>query len=157
MNRTAETSLPTVALGSDHAGVDLKAALKRALEEAGHPVHDFGTNEPESVDYPDFADAVAGAVTQGRAALGILVCGTGIGISIAANRHPEIRCALVHDTTSARLAREHNDANIMALGARVIGTEVALDTMRAFLATSYAGGRHERRVAKLTPTRKAGQ
>jgi ribose 5-phosphate isomerase B len=111
----------------------------------------MGTNGPESVDYPDFADAVAGSVLEGRARFGVLVCGTGIGISIAANRHAGIRCALVHDVTGARLAREHNDANVLALGARVIGPEVALDAARTFLETEFAGGRHERRVRKLTP------
>lgn len=140
-----------VALGSDHAGVAMKALLKEALEAAGHPALDMGTNGPESVDYPDFADAVARAVTEGRARFGVLVCGTGIGISIAANRHAGIRCALVHDVTGARLSREHNDANVLALGARVIGPEVALDALRAFLATPFGGGRHERRVKKLTP------
>ncbi len=141
----------TVALGGDHAGLPLKAALRQALEAGGHAVLDMGTHGPESVDYPDFADAVAAAVLDGRAGLGVLVCGTGIGISIAANRHPGIRCALVHDVTGARLAREHNDANVLALGARVIGTEVALDCLSAFLRTPFAGGRHERRVRKLTP------
>jgi ribose 5-phosphate isomerase B len=140
-----------VALGSDHAGVALKAILRAALEEAGHPVLDMGTEGPESVDYPDFANAVAAAVLDGRARFGTLVCGTGIGISIAANRHPGIRCALVHDVTGARLSREHNDANVLALGARVTGPEVALDALRAFLATPFAGGRHERRIRKLTP------
>ncbi|MGG5820878.1 ribose 5-phosphate isomerase B [Falsiroseomonas sp. HW251] len=140
-----------VALGSDHAGVAMKALLKEALEAAGHPALDMGTNGPESVDYPDFADAVAQAVTGGRARFGVLVCGTGIGISIAANRHAGIRCALVHDVTGARLSREHNDANVLALGARVTGPEVALDALRAFLATPFGGGRHERRVKKLTP------
>jgi ribose 5-phosphate isomerase B len=141
----------TVALGGDHAGLSLKAALRQALEAAGHAVLDMGTHGPESVDYPDFADAVAAAVLDGRARLGVLVCGTGIGISIAANRHPGIRCALVHDVTGARLAREHNDANVLALGARMIGTEVALDCLSTFLRTPFAGGRHERRVRKLTP------
>jgi ribose 5-phosphate isomerase B len=140
-----------VALGSDHAGVAMKAMLKEALEAAGHPTLDLGTNGPESVDYPDFADAVAKAVTDGRARFGVLVCGTGIGISIAANRNPGIRCALVHDVTGARLCREHNDANVLALGARMTGPEVALDALRAFLATPFGGGRHERRVKKLTP------
>jgi ribose 5-phosphate isomerase B len=140
-----------VALGSDHAGVALKATLVEALRAAGHPVLDLGTTGTESVDYPDFADAVAAAVLEGRARFGVLVCGTGIGISIAANRHAGIRCALVHDATTARLSREHNDANVMAVGARVTGPEVALDALRAFLATPFAGGRHERRVRKLTP------
>lgn len=146
------THEPTpVALGSDHAGVALKAALAEALAAAGHPTLDMGTNGPESVDYPDFANAVAAAVLDGRARFGVLVCGTGIGISIAANRHAGIRCALVHDATTARLCREHNDANILALGARVIGPEVALDALKAFLSTPFGGGRHERRVRKLTP------
>jgi ribose 5-phosphate isomerase B len=140
-----------VALGSDHAGVALKATLRAALEEAGHPALDMGTHGPDSVDYPDFADAVARAVLGGQARFGVLVCGTGIGISMAANRHAGIRCALVHDATTARLAREHNDANVLALGARVIGPEVALDALRAFLDTPFGGGRHERRVRKLTP------
>jgi ribose 5-phosphate isomerase B len=140
-----------VALGSDHAGVALKATLAEALQAAGHPTLDMGTNGPESVDYPDFADAVAAAVLDGRARFGLLVCGTGIGISIAANRHPGIRCALVHDVTGARLSREHNDANVIAVGARVTGPEVALDALRAFLATPFGGGRHARRVKKLTP------
>jgi ribose 5-phosphate isomerase B len=151
MTQAARPGAIPVALGSDHAGVALKATLREALEAAGHPALDMGTNGPESVDYPDFADAVAAAVRDGRARLGVLVCGTGIGISIAANRHPGIRCALVHDVTGARLAREHNDANVLALGARVIGPEVALDALRAFLSTPFGGGRHERRIRKLTP------
>ncbi|MGG5808166.1 ribose 5-phosphate isomerase B [Falsiroseomonas sp. CW058] len=140
-----------VALGCDHAGPALKQALREALEAAGHPTLDMGTHGPESVDYPDFANAVCAAVLDGRARFGVLVCGTGIGISIAANRHPGIRCALVHDATGARLTREHNDANVLALGARMTGVEVALDALRAFLATPFGGGRHERRVRKLTP------
>jgi len=140
-----------VALGSDHAGVALKAILREALDAAGHPTLDLGTHGPESVDYPDFAKAVAEAVLSGRARFGVLVCGTGIGISIAANRHMGVRCALAHDVTTAKLSREHNDANILALGARVTGPEVALDALRAFLATPFGGGRHERRVRKLSP------
>lgn len=140
-----------IALGADHAGVSLKATLRRALEEAGHPVLDLGTDGEASVDYPDFGEAVARAVVEGRARFGVVVCGTGIGISIAANRNPAIRCALVHDVTGARLTREHNDANVIAFGARMIGPEVALDALRAFLSTPYAGGRHDRRVAKLSP------
>jgi ribose 5-phosphate isomerase B len=103
------------------------------------------------VDYPDFAHAVCEAVADKRADYGILVCGTGIGMSIAANRNPAIRCALVHDVTTARLTRAHNDANVLALGARIIGEEVALDVLKAFLETNFEGGRHERRLAKLTP------
>jgi ribose 5-phosphate isomerase B len=140
-----------VALGADHGGVDLKNRLAAALLEAGHQPLDFGTEGPASVDYPDFAHAVCGAVAEKRADFGILVCGTGIGMSIAANRNPAIRCALVHDVTTARLTRAHNDANVIALGARIIGEEVALDILRAFLATPYEGGRHDRRLAKLNP------
>jgi ribose 5-phosphate isomerase B len=146
-----EAATIPVALGCDHAGVGMKDALRAALEAAGHPTLDMGTNGPESVDYPDFANAVCAAVLDGRARFGVLVCGTGIGISIAANRHAGIRCALVHDATGARLTREHNDANVLALGARMTGIEVALDALRAFLATPFGGGRHERRVRKLTP------
>jgi ribose 5-phosphate isomerase B len=140
-----------VAIGADHAGVGLKAALSRALADAGHAVLDMGTDGPASVDYPDFAHAVCAAVAGGRARFGVLICGTGIGMSIAANRHPAIRCALVHDVTGARLTRAHNDANVLALGARMTGEEVALDALRTFLATPYEGGRHDRRLAKLQP------
>ena len=140
-----------VAMGADHAGVALKALLREALEEAGHQVLDLGTNGPESVDYPDFGAAVAEAVAAGKARLGVLVCGTGIGISMAANRNPAIRCALIHDVTGARLTRQHNDANVIAFGARMTGPEVALDALRAFIDTPFEGGRHCRRVEKLSP------
>lgn len=143
--------LPTVALGADHAGVALKATLRDALEAAGHPVLDLGTQGDASVDYPAFGEAVAVAVTEGRARFGVLVCGTGIGIAIAANRTPGIRCANVHDATGARLTRAHNDANVIAFGARLTGPEVALDALRAFLSTPYEGGRHDRRVRMLSP------
>ncbi len=142
-----DTSLP-IAFGADHAGVTLKDLLRDAQTAA---VLDLGTHGPDSVDYPDFGTAVADAVASGRARLGVLVCGSGIGISIAANRNPAIRCALVHDVTGARLAREHNDANIIAFGARMIGIEVALEALRVFLETPFAGGRHARRVAMLSP------
>lgn len=142
---------PAVAIGADHAGYPLKAALAEALAAMGHPVLDLGTDGAASVDYPDFAHAVCRAVAEGRARFGVLVCGTGIGMSIAANRHPGIRCGLVHDATGARLARAHNDANVVAMGARMTGVEPALDALRTFLATPYEGGRHDRRVAKLTP------
>jgi ribose 5-phosphate isomerase B len=141
----------TIAIGADHAGVALKSVLAAALHELGHGVLDLGTNGPASVDYPDFAHAVCAAVLDGRAAMGVLICGTGIGMSIAANRHDGIRCALIHDVTGARLTRAHNDANVLALGARMIGEEVALDVLRSFLATPYEGGRHARRLAKLIP------
>lgn len=139
-----------IALGADHGGVALKNRLAAALVEAGHQPLDFGTDGPASVDYPDFAHAVCGAVAEKRADYGILVCGTGIGMSIAANRNPSIRCALVHDVTTARLTRAHNDANVLALGARIIGEEVALDVLRTFLDTAFEGGRHVGRLAKLT-------
>lgn len=138
-----------VALAADHAGFELKAVLKGELEAAGRAILDLGTFGPDSVDYPDFADALAKALADGRATWGLAVCGTGIGISIALNRHRHVRAALCHDGTSARLAREHNDANVLALGARLIGAEVAKECVRVFLATSFAGGRHERRLAKL--------
>jgi ribose 5-phosphate isomerase B len=138
-----------IAVGADHAGYPLKEQLKAELTELGYEVLDLGTNGPESVDYPDFGRAVAEALAEGRAGRGLIVCGTGIGISIAANRNPAVRAALCHDVTTARLAREHNDANVIALGARIIGTSVASEALRAFLETPFAGGRHERRVEKL--------
>jgi ribose 5-phosphate isomerase B len=138
-----------IALGADHGGVALKNRLATALIAAGHQLMDFGTDGPASVDYPDFAHAVCEAVAGKRADYGILVCGTGIGMSIAANRNPAIRCALVHDVTTARLTRAHNDANVLALGARITGEEVALDVLQTFLETPFEGGRHERRLAKL--------
>ncbi len=140
-----------VAVGADHGGVDLKNRLASVLIEGGHQVLDYGTDGPASVDYPDFAKAVCEAVSETRADLGILVCGTGIGMSIAANRYPGIRAGLVHDVTTARLTRAHNDANVLALGARITGEEVALDILGAFLSTPYEGGRHDRRLAKLNP------
>lgn len=150
---TPHDGLVTIAFGADHAGHILKSVLVAEAARAGHAVLDLGAHGPDSVDYPDFAHAVCAAVTSGRAGLGVLVCGTGIGMSIAANRHAGIRCALLHDATGARLTRAHNDANVLALGARTTGEEVALDILRAFLATPYEGGRHDRRLAKLSPDR----
>jgi ribose 5-phosphate isomerase B len=144
-----------VAAGADHGGVALKNRLAAALLEGGHQVLDFGTDSTASVDYPDFAKAVCNAVAQADADFGILVCGTGIGMSIAANRYPAIRCGLAHDVTTARLTRAHNDANVLAIGARIIGEEVALDILGAFLSTPYEGGRHDRRIAKLNQTEPA--
>ncbi|MDF1733145.1 MULTISPECIES: ribose 5-phosphate isomerase B [unclassified Minwuia] len=138
-----------IALASDHAGFELKEALRDELKGLGHDVLDLGTSSLDSVDYPDFGRKAAEAVAAGEAEAGVIVCGTGIGISIAANRVPGARTALCHDITTARLSREHNDANILALGARVIGTETARDCVRAFLETPFAGGRHQRRVDKL--------
>ena len=140
----------TIAVASDHAGFDLKELLKRDLQQAGHDVLDLGTNSAESVDYPDFGKAMAEAIGSGKVGRGVFVCGTGIGISIAANRHPKVRAALVHDVTSARLSREHNDANVVAFGARLIGVEAAREALKIFLATPFEGGRHAGRVAKLS-------
>ena len=140
----------SIAVASDHAGFDLKELLKRDLLEAGHDVLDLGTNSIASVDYPDFGRAMAEAIASGRAGRGVLVCGTGIGISIAANRNPKVRAALVHDETSARLSRQHNDANVVAFGQRLIGTETARAALKVFLNTAFEGGRHAGRVAKLS-------
>ncbi len=139
-----------IAVASDHAGLDLKEILKRDLQEAGHEVLDLGTNSAQSVDYPDFGRAMGDAIASGRAARGVLVCGTGIGISIAANRNPQVRAALVHDVTTARLSRLHNDANVVAFGQRVIGVETAREALKAFLDTKWEGGRHAARVEKLS-------
>lgn len=138
-----------IAVAADHAGFDLKEILKRDLQEAGFAVLDLGTNSTVSVDYPDFGKAMAEVIASGKAERGVLVCGTGIGISIAANRNSKVRAALVHDVTSARLSREHNDANVVAFGQRLIGVETARDALKAFLNTQFAGGRHAGRVAKL--------
>jgi len=140
----------TIAVASDHAGFDLKEILKRDLQEAGHDVLDLGTHSTASVDYPDFGKAMAEAIATGRAGRGVLVCGTGIGISIAANRNPKVRAAVVHDVTSARLTREHNDANVVAFGQRLIGVETAREALKVFLKTPFEGGRHIGRVAKLS-------
>jgi ribose 5-phosphate isomerase B len=139
----------TIAVASDHAGFDLKEILKRDLQEAGLEVLDLGTHSTASVDYPDFGRAMAETIAAGKVERGVLVCGTGIGISIAANRNPKVRAAIVHDVTSARLTREHNDANVIAFGQRLIGTEVAREALKVFLKTPFEGGRHTNRVAKL--------
>jgi ribose 5-phosphate isomerase B len=140
----------TVAIAADHGGFDLKSVLVPELRALGSEVLDLGTMSGDAVDYPDFAEAVARAIREGRAARGVLVCGTGIGMSIAANRHREIRAALCHDALTARLARQHNDANVLVLGGRLLGPELAKDCLRVFLTTSFDGGRHARRVAKLS-------
>ena len=139
-----------IAVAADHAGYALKERLVEALRAEGYEVIDLGTDSGESsVDYPDFGRALAERIANGEAARGIAVCGTGIGISIAVNRYPKVRAALCHDETSARLAREHNDANVLALGARLIGETVAKDCLRVFLETDFAEGRHVGRVNKL--------
>ena len=139
-----------VAIASDHAAVSLKAVLTDWLCEAGHEVLDLGTNGAESVDYPDYGFAIAEALVDGRAERGVALCGSGIGIAIAANRHPACRCALVSEPLSAKLARTHNDANAIAMGARLIGEEMAKACLEAFLSNDFAGGRHQHRVDKLS-------
>ena len=138
-----------IALASDHAGVALKEQLKAVLAERGLEALDLGPFDTASVDYPDYADRLAAALADGRAERGVLICGTGIGIGIAANRHRHVRAALCHDVTTARLCREHNDANVLVLGARTTGPETARDCLLAFLDTAFLGGRHATRVGKL--------
>lgn len=139
-----------IAFSADHAGYRLKDELIALAREKGYGTVDLGVNDGTSVDYPDMADALAAALADGRAEIGVLVCGSGIGISIAANRHRHVRAALCHDVTTAKLARAHNDANVLALGARTTGPAVARDCLEAFLDTPFEGGRHARRVAKLS-------
>jgi len=139
-----------IALAADHAGYLLKDELAAWLREAGHEVTDLGTNGPESVDYPEYGARLANAIANGQAERGIVVCGSGIGISIAVNRNPACRCARVSDPLSAQLAREHNDANVLALGARLIGSDMARACAAVFLDTDFAGGRHQRRVDQLS-------
>lgn len=138
-----------VVLGSDHAGFHLKQTLADHVRNAGHGVVDVGTHATESVDYPDFGAAVGRTVVAGDADLGIAVCGSGIGICMAANKVDGVRAATVHDVTSARMARQHNDANVMCLGERFTGVQVALDAVDAFLAAAFEGGRHASRVEKI--------
>lgn len=137
------------AIGSDHGGYALKQEIMKHLSERGIAYRDYGTYSEDSCDYPDYGEAVGRAVASGECERGIVVCGTGIGISIAANKVRGVRCALCGDCFSAQMAREHNDANVLALGARVLGTGLALKIVDTFLDSAFAGGRHERRVAKL--------
>ena len=139
----------TVAIACDHAGFSMKSILKTELEQADHQVIDLGTDSEDSVDYPDFGFALASALGKNEADFGVLVCGSGIGISIAANRHPQVRAALVHDALGAKMCRLHNDANVICFGGRMIGEEVAKDCLNIFLRTDFEGGRHARRVNKL--------
>ncbi|HYL84562.1 MAG TPA: ribose 5-phosphate isomerase B [Candidatus Angelobacter sp.] len=145
---------PRIAIGSDHAGFSVKETIRRYLENAGYAVWDLGTSSEESVDYPDYGKAIGERVVGKQADLGIAVCGTGIGISIAANKVPGVRAALAHDVNTARLAREHNDANVLALGGRVVTGEAAIAMVQTFLATAYLGGRHQRRVDKISAMEK---
>ncbi|MCC7180638.1 MAG: ribose 5-phosphate isomerase B [Acidobacteria bacterium] len=146
-----------VALGADHAGVGLKDELKGELDAMGVAYEDFGTNGTSSVDYPDFAARVARGVSEGRFDRGILVCGSGIGMAITANKVPGIRAAAIGDTESARLSREHNDLNVLALGARQTEPGRAAEIVRVFLETPFEGGRHVRRVEKIHETERGGR
>ncbi len=139
-----------IAIVSDHAAFDMKAMLAEHLRDDGHEVLDLGTTSTDSVDYPDYGYRIAAAIAAGEVERGIALCGSGVGISIAVNRHPACRCALVSEPVSARLAREHNDANVLAMGARMIGPEMARACVEAFLSTPFAGDRHQRRVTKLS-------
>ena len=140
----------TVYLASDHAGFDMKAAIKAYLIEKGTHIEDIGPDNKTSVDYPDYGAALAVSMKEDDSAFGIAICGSGIGISIAVNRYPWMRAALVSDMTGARLCREHNDANVLALGERLVGIQIALDCVDAFLATPFERGRHQSRVTKLS-------
>ncbi|MCD6451874.1 MAG: ribose 5-phosphate isomerase B [Acidobacteria bacterium] len=135
-----------IVIGADHAGFRLKEYIKSFLLELGNEVIDMGTNSEERVDYPVFGERVARAVAEGKADLGILICGSGIGMSMVANKVPGVRAALCHEPFSARLSREHNNANILCMGGRIIGREMAEEIVRVFLATEFAGGRHEKRI-----------
>ena len=147
-----------IAVGSDHAGFDLKTAVAGHLADAGHEVVDLGTDSPDvSVDYPDFGLAVGRAVASGEVERGVCVCGTGIGIGIAANKVEGVRAALVHDVTTAGLARRHNDANVVCLGGRTTGTAVAFDAVDVFFSTEYEGGRHQRRLDEIARYESSGE
>ena len=143
-------SSETIAIASDHAGFGLKSELKQELTSLGFDVLDLGADGSESVDYPDFGYAMASAIKDNKASRGVLVCGSGIGISMAANRHSNIRAALIHDSLGAKMSRLHNDATVIVFGGRMIGLDVALDCLQAFMETNFEGGRHARRVDKLS-------
>ena len=138
-----------VAIGADHAGYELKGVLKRDLADMGVEVLDLGANSSDPVDYPDVGQAVASTVADGKAGLGVLICGTGIGMTIAANRHHRVRAALCRSAEDAEMARRHNDANVLALGARTTTTAAARECLKVFLTSDFGGGRHAKRVAKL--------
>lgn len=138
-----------IAVGCDHGGFALKQVICTLLEEMGHQVNDVGCASEASVDYPEFADKVCMALHDGSSERGILICGTGIGMSMAANRHRHIRAALCHESLTARLSREHNDANVLCLGARVLGEAIALDIVKSWVSTEFAGGRHLRRITMM--------
>ncbi len=139
-----------IAVGSDHGGLELKQAVYELLQRRNLECRDYGTNSSESVDYPDFGVKVAGAVSRGEADAGVLICGTGIGMSIVANKFPGVRAALVHDEFTAQMAREHNNANILVMGGRVLSIEQGLKLVEIWLDSEFAGGRHQNRLAKIT-------
>jgi len=141
---------PRIALGADHAGFPVKESIKRYLLGAGYPVEDVGTWSDESVDYPDYAKRVSARVVRGEDRFGILVCGTGIGMTIAANKIEGVRAALAYNRGTARMAREHNDANVLAIGGRVVNDAGAIEIVKDFLETEFAGGRHQRRIDKIS-------
>ena len=138
-----------IAIASDHAGFHYKERLKILLEELKMPYRDFGTDSEQSTDYPDWAHAASEAITRGECDRGILICGTGIGMSIVANKHHGVRAAVCESVTAARLSRQHNDANVLTVGERITGWESVADIVRTFLTTPFEGGRHERRVGKI--------
>lgn len=138
-----------IVIASDHAGVEYKSALSEVIRTSGRDVRDLGPPDTSSVDYPDFAHMVADAVARGEAEMGVLICGTGIGMSLSANRHRGVRAALCHDAFTAEMSRRHNDANVLCLGARVVGLGVAEQMVRMFLDTPFEGGRHQRRVERI--------
>lgn len=139
-----------IAIASDHAGFALKTALMKSFSEEEVEWVDLGANSEESVDYPDYGFKMGEAIATGKASIGVLVCGSGVGISIAANRSPAVRCVLCNDETTARLSRQHNDANVIAFGGRLIGIETAKACLKTFLETEFEGGRHQRRIDKLS-------
>ncbi len=138
-----------VAIGSDHAGFYLKTELKKLLEGMGHECIDFGTNGPESVDYPDFGEKVSEAVSSKKVDRGVLICGTGIGMSIVANKFPGIRASLCNDLYTARFSRLHNDANVLVIGGRIVGIDLAKEILKTWFTTEFEGGRHLRRIEKI--------
>jgi ribose 5-phosphate isomerase B len=153
---TDERRKQVVAFGSDHAALELKAQLKEVVADLGFSVEDVGTHDEASCDYPDYAHAVAAGVAAGRYRFGVLICGTGLGMSYAANRHRGVRAAVCSESFSARMARKHNDANVLCLGARVVGSGVAEEVTRAFFEAEFEGGRHVRRVAKIDDPNASG-
>ncbi len=139
-----------LALGSDHAGLELKREIISLLNELGYDYEDYGTDTPQSVDYPDFGEKVSDAVSKGRTERGVLICGTGIGMSIVANKFPNIRASLCNELFSAKMSRLHNDANILILGGRIVGKDLAREIVRTWMTTPFEGGRHTNRLKKIT-------